>query len=248
MTEISEVQATIKRGALSAEEIEQNFNESLQTIKRGLENLQNPIEEVISQEKELKEEIAKYESDNLNLSKEISSLKKEKQDKENQLHEKKEQLSEKTNKRVELEKTIREIETELENTNQSLSTAKDELNQKTNELKTTEKELEDLRTSYEEQLQELEEKAENKRKKIRRIKGERLALEYLIKHNHIDFNELTVINALKGRTTTDISTIEKITGVSKDLIENCLKGLNKRGLVEYDESSGNISITGSLKI
>ncbi|MBD3191326.1 MAG: hypothetical protein GF308_11815 [Candidatus Heimdallarchaeota archaeon] len=248
MTEISEVQTMIKKGSLTLEEIEQNFKESLQVMKKGLENLQGPIEEIISQEKKLKEEIAKYESDNLSLSKEISSLKMENQEKENELEEEKEQLSDKTKKRVDLEKTIREIETELENTKQSLSTAKDELAQKNDELQTIEKELEDLRTSYENQIQKLEEKAEEKRKNIRRIKGERLALEYLIKHNHVDFNELTVINALKGRTTTDISTIEKITGVSKDLIENCLKGLSERGLVEYNQDSGNISIIGSLKI
>jgi len=75
-----------------------------------------------------------------------------------------------------------------------------------------------------------------------------MALEYLIKKGHVEFNEIKIINALEGRKITDIATITKVTGLAENLIEKTLDGLMKRNLLNYDSSSGSITITGNLKI
>ncbi|RLI63528.1 MAG: hypothetical protein DRO63_08355 [Candidatus Gerdarchaeota archaeon] len=75
-----------------------------------------------------------------------------------------------------------------------------------------------------------------------------MALEFLIKKNYIEFNEIKIINALEGRKNTDLSTIAKVTGLSTDLIVSTLNGLMKRNLLTFDNSSGAITLTGSLKI
>jgi len=70
----------------------------------------------------------------------------------------------------------------------------------------------------------------------------------LIKKNYIEFNEIKIINALEGRKNTDLSTIAKVTGLSTSLIVSTLNGLMKRNLLTFDNSSGAITVTGSLKI
>ena len=43
-------------------------------------------------------------------------------------------------------------------------------------------------------------------------------------------------------------TITKVTGLSEALIAKTLEGLEKRNLLTYDDSTGAITVTGSLKL
>lgn len=248
MTDISEVLASLKRSNLALDEINSEFNDTLKLVVKGLEELSSPIDDLIQSEKKQNEEIAHYESSNFSLSKEISALKEEIATKENLLTDTQEKYNETTEKRSKLEGKNRETKTELDTTSTNLRIAKEVLSKESEQYEILEVEVQDLVTTSEQQILELEKKTNQKRDVIRKVKGERMALEYLIKKGHVEFNEVKIINALEGRKVTDMSTITKVTGLAENLIEKTLDGLMKRNLLNYDSSSGSITITGNLKL
>ena len=248
MTDISEVLASIKKSNLTLEELKKDFDDNLKVANQGLVNLIEPIEDAINFEKKRNDEISNYESSNQALSQEITSLKSEKQSNETLLAENQTNLDRITDERAKLETSIREVNSHLNDKNNILSTAKSELSKLTTEVETVTAEVSQIVNSSEAQILDLEKKIEGKRDAISKIKGERMALEYLIKKNHIEFNEIKIIKTLEGRKNTDLNTISKVTGLSDALIVKTLNGLMERQLLTYDSSSGAIVITGSLKI
>ncbi|TET27400.1 MAG: hypothetical protein E3J70_12035 [Candidatus Heimdallarchaeota archaeon] len=248
MTDISEVLSALKRGDLTVEEVLNELNDLLTTVKKGIDDLKQPIEDLVEFEKGQSDEILQFESSNLSLSQEITSLTNEKATNENSLQRTQEEYTETTEKRVRLETKVREISTELSNTKKRLQAADVEL---AVETETNQKIVAEISTdveSTEQKILGIEKQAEMERDIIRKSKGERMALEFLIKKNHIEFNELKVINSLDGRTNTDMVTITKVTGLSEALIAKTLEGLEKRNLLTYDDSTGAITVTGSLKL
>jgi hypothetical protein len=248
MTEISEVLAALKRTNLAVDELSQELDNSLKLIRNSLLELQNPIDDLIVFEKRQTDEIAKFESGNLTLSKEISSLKEEKVKNETLLRETEEKLTNTTDKRVKLETNKRETTTELTTTKNKLESTKLELVKETDNYNHLLEEVTQLIEATDQKVHTLEKEAEEKRDRIRRSQGERMALEYLIKYKHIEFNEIKIINSLEGRKTTDIATIAKVTGLSEGLISKTLDGLMKRKLLTFDNSTGIITVTGNLRI
>ncbi|MHA1586816.1 MAG: hypothetical protein ACTSUW_05695 [Candidatus Heimdallarchaeota archaeon] len=248
MTDISEVLSALKRGDLTVEEVLKELNDLLATVKKGIDDLKQPIEDLVEFEKRQSDEILQFESSNLSLSQEITSLTEEKATSETVLQRTQEEYTETTEKRVKLETKVRELSTELANTKKRLVAANAEL---AGETETNEKIVAEISTiveSAEQKVLGIEKQAEMERDIIRKSKGERMALEFLIKKNHIEFNELKVINSLDGRNNTDMATISKITGLSAALIAKTLEGLEKRNLISYDGSTGAIIVTGSLKL
>ncbi|MCK5046930.1 MAG: hypothetical protein KAS22_10145 [Candidatus Heimdallarchaeota archaeon] len=248
MTDISEVLSALKRGDLTVEEVLKELNDLLATVKKGIDDLKQPITDLVEFEKRQSDEILQFESSNLSLSQEITSLTEEKATSENLLQRTQEDYTETTEKRVKLETKVRELTTELSNTKKRLEAANAEL---AGETETNQKIIAEISTiveSAEQKILGIEKQAEMERDIIRKSKGERMALEFLIKNNHIEFNEIKIINSLDGRTNTDMTTISKITGLSAALIEKTLVGLEKRNLISYDDSTGAIAVTGSLKL
>lgn len=248
MTDISEVLSALKRGDLTVEEVLKELNDLLATVKKGIDDLKQPITDLVEFEKRQSDEILQFESGNLSLSQEITSLTEEKATSENVLQRTQEDFTETTEKRVKLETKIRELTTELSNTKKRLEAANAELAGDTETNQKIVAELSSIVESAEQKILGIEKQAEMERDIIRKSKGERMALEFLIKKNHIEFNELKVINSLDGRNNTDMATISKITGLSTALIEKTLVGLEKRNLISYDVSTGAITVTGSLKL
>ncbi len=248
MTDISEVLSALKRGDLTVEEVLNELNDLLTTVKKGIDDLKQPIEDLVEFEKGQSDEILQFESSNLSLSQEITSLTNEKATSENSLQRTQEEYTETTGKRVRLETKVREISTELSNTKKRLQAADAELAVETETNQKIVAEISTVVESTEQKILGIEKQAEMERDIIRKSKGERMALEFLIKKNHIEFNEIKVINSLDGRTNTDMVTITKITGLSEALIAKTLEGLEKRNLLTYDDSTGAITVTGSLKL
>lgn len=248
MTDISEVLSALKRGDLTVEEVLKELNDLLATVKKGIDDLKQPIEDLVEFEKRQSDEILQFDSSNLSLSQEITSLTEEKATSETVLQRTQEEYTETTEKRVKLETKVRELSTELANTKKRLVAANAELAGETETNQKIVAEISTIVVSIEQKVLGIEKQVEMERDVIRKSKGERMALEFLIKKNHIEFNELKVINSLDGRNNTDMATISKITGLSAALIAKTLEGLEKRNLISYDGSTGAIIVTGSLKL
>ena len=179
---------------------------------------------------------------------EISTLKQEKTNNEQLLQNTQTKYTDTTDKRAKLEPKKRDTQTELANTEKTLETTKSELQSESEKNTKLTVEISSVVQAAELKMKEVEKKADAERDLIRKTKGERMALEYLIKRNHIEFNEIKVINSLDGRTNTDMTTVSKVTGLSEALIAKTLEGLEKRNLLTYDDSTGAITVTGSLKL
>ncbi|MHA1630505.1 MAG: hypothetical protein ACTSXO_05805 [Candidatus Heimdallarchaeota archaeon] len=248
MSDISEILSALKRGGMTIEDIIAELAETLKSSKVNLEGLIQPLQELQEIERKQSTEIANFESNNLTLSQEITSLKEEKSKNEDVLRETQEKFTEKTNDRTKLESRKRELTSELSAIEKNLEAAKKELETETETNQKLQAEIKNIVETTEQKINEIEQQAEKERDVIRKSKGERMALEFLIKKNYIEFNEIKIINALEGRKNTDLSTIAKVTGLSTDLIVSTLNGLMKRNLLTFDNSSGAITLTGSLKI
>lgn len=248
MTDISEVQASINRSNLSLEEINKEAEDTLKLVLKGFKDLASPIEDLINSEKKQNEEISNYDSSNMSLSKEISSLKEEKSRNETLQSNTQNTFNEATEKRTKLEGKIRETKTNLDNAKNKLTLTKEEQEKVSIENDKLTAEIDQLVQTSDNQILELNKKSDQKRDSLRKVKGERMALEYLIKRNYIEFNEMKIISSLEGRRATDMSTISKVTGLSENLIEKTLNGLMQRNLLTYDSSTGAINVTGNLKL
>lgn len=248
MTDISEVQTSIKKSNLIVQELNEDFEENIKLTQKGLEGLKEPIEELINFEKKRRDEISTYNSSNDALTQEIATLKEEKNSNDTLLSETQINLSEMVDKRAKLETRIRESNSELSNTKNKLTADKDEYSSLSQENQKITSEIGEIVSSTEVKILDLEKKVESKKDTIRRVKGERMALEYLIKKNQIEFNEIKIIKTLEGRKNTDLNTVSKVTGLSDALIIKTLDGLMKRNLLTYDPSSGAIVITRNLKL
>jgi chromosome segregation ATPase len=248
MTDISEVLSALKRGNMTIEEAFAEINDIIQTVKNGLTELQKPVEEVIDFERRQKEELVNFESRNLALSQEITSLKEEKSSNEQLLQRTQTNYTDTTEKRTKLETKKRNTIAEISNIEKKLEAVKTELqaDKLTNEKINAE--ISTIVQTTELKLKEIEGIAAKERDVIRKTKGERMALEYLVKKNHIEFNELKIINSLEGRSNTDMATISKVTGLSEALIMKTLDGLMRRNLLTFDSSTGAITITGNLRL
>ncbi|MHA1213214.1 MAG: hypothetical protein ACTSSH_12235, partial [Candidatus Heimdallarchaeota archaeon] len=142
----------------------------------------------------------------------------------------------------------RNTTTELQSTENTLQGTKTKFEQETEKNERIVAEITTIVEGIEYKILEISKQADIERDIIRKTKGERMALEYLIKRNHIEFNELKIINSLDGRKNTDMSTISKVTGLAEELIAKTLEGLMKRKLLTYDSSNGAITITGNLRL
>ncbi|HUT79685.1 MAG TPA: hypothetical protein VMZ29_00665 [Candidatus Bathyarchaeia archaeon] len=248
MTDTSEVHSALKRGDLLLDELIDEINNSLKATKNNFDEIKKPIQDIIDFEKRLNDEISKYESSNTSLSQEISLLKDQKISKENLLKEMQDKYTITVEKRNKAESKIKDLTAELMSTEKKLETVKTELEQDNLTNQKLIAEISTIVESSEQKILEINKKAENERDLIRRVKGERMALEYLVKRNHIEFNELKIINSLDGRKNTDMATISKVTGISETLIAKTLEGLMKRNLLTYDSSTGAINVTGNLRL
>ncbi|MEA2070506.1 MAG: hypothetical protein U9O98_04370, partial [Asgard group archaeon] len=150
--------------------------------------------------------------------------------------------------RIKLENEKREKSTQLENLTKNLELAKDDLQNEKQVLQQLLAEIEQMKKETEQKVLEIRSKAKQKRDHIQKVKGERMALQFLIKNKYIEFNEMKIIDSLKGRRNTDVNTIAKVTGLSPNLISQTLTGLMKRDLVNYDKDSGKIEVLSNLKI
>jgi chromosome segregation ATPase len=248
MTDVNEIQAAVKRGDLILEEVKREVDETIKNVKVGLDNLKSPIEDLIEFEKKQNDEISKFETKNLSLSKEITNLKGEKENNERTLKETKEEYANKTEQRSKLETKKRELQNELVTTTNQLEITSAELSNEQQKLQSITEEVRSLTETSEKRINELEKEVAQKRDALQRAQGEQKALEYLVKNKHIEFNEIKVIDALTGRANTDLGTITKVTGLSRGVIEKTLKGLMKRDVLTYDDTTGEINVTGSLKL
>ncbi|MBN1328090.1 MAG: hypothetical protein JXA54_01340 [Candidatus Heimdallarchaeota archaeon] len=248
MTDTSEVHSSLKRGDIILEELIEELNNSLKITKNNFAEIKKPIQDIIDLEKKLSDEISIYETNNLLRSQEVSSLKNQKNSKENLLKDTQNRHTELVDKRNKAESKKRDLTNELMNTEKKLESVKTELEQDNLLNQKLIAEISNIVETSEHKIQEINKKAEMERDSIRKVKGERMALEYLVKRDHIEFNELKIINSLDGRKNTDMATISKVTGLSEALIAKTLQGLMKRNLLTYDSSSGAISVTGNLRL
>ncbi|RLI63527.1 MAG: hypothetical protein DRO63_08350 [Candidatus Gerdarchaeota archaeon] len=108
MSDISEILSALKRGGMTIEDIIAELAETLKSSKVNLEGLIQPLQELQEIERKQSTEIANFESNNLTLSQEITSLKEEKSKNEDVLRETQEKFTEKTNERTKLESRKRE--------------------------------------------------------------------------------------------------------------------------------------------
>ncbi len=248
MTEISQVKTSINKSDLSIQELNKEIVDKIKATQKGLDDLKNPIDELIDFEKKRKEEISTFESNNDALTRERATLKEEKSSNETLASEKQSNLSELVDKRAKLETQLREINVEISEIKNKLAGAKDEHSSLSEANKKITNEIVSIVSSSEVKILDIEKKVEAKKDAIRRVKGERMALEFLIKKNHIEFNELKIIKTLEGRSNTDLNTVSKVTGISDALITKTLESLMKRNLITYDPTSGAIVIVSSLKL
>ncbi|WEU40271.1 MAG: hypothetical protein OdinLCB4_007335 [Candidatus Odinarchaeum yellowstonii] len=108
--------------------------------------------------------------------------------------------------------------------------------------------LNDLKTEIEKENKTLQQQRESELNELNRMKSLHKAVKYLLDNKMLKTPEYAIIEALIGKSTVSLDYIQKTTLTKIDVVKNVVKALEKRGLLELNESTGQIKILKDLTV
>jgi len=219
------------------------------------------IPKLQTQPTNLLEEIRKFEevkATNLNTigsnDDEINSLKNKISQNQRDIASLEENNAELTNQRQTLLDKIQDAQNELNETQTKITVKKEELATRSSRLKELENrliELKDLQQKFDNKMEELETQLKeeyNKKEKFSNSFAMRAAaMKSLVKSGYIQSPQFKVIKALVPNTALEIKGLVSASGLREDVFRNIIvKMVQKNGPIEFDESSGTITLKGEV--
>ncbi|MFX1391212.1 MAG: hypothetical protein ACFE9Z_14190 [Promethearchaeota archaeon] len=232
------------------------------SIIAELNNLNNnSIPKLETQPNNLLEQIGKLEEVKANDLRtiesnddEINSLKNKISQNQRDITSLEENNAELTNQRQILLDKIQNAQNELNETQTKITARREELATRSSRLDELENriiELKDIQEKFDNKMKELEAELQeeyNKKEKFSNSYAMRTAaMKSLIKAGYVQSAQLKLIQALQPNTTLDLKAIVQAMGLREDVARNILqKMVQKNGPIEYNESSGTVTLKGEV--
>ncbi|MFW9821949.1 MAG: hypothetical protein ACFFE4_03395 [Candidatus Thorarchaeota archaeon] len=149
---------------------------------------------------------------------------------------------------------IQDAQNGLNETQTKISACKEELTTRSSRLEELENrlvELKDIQEKFDNQMKELESQLqadlEKKEKFSNSYAMRAAAMKSLIKAGYIQSPQLKVISSLVPHATLEIKGLVSASGLREDVFRNIIvKMVQKNGPIEYDETSGTVTLKGEV--
>jgi DNA repair exonuclease SbcCD ATPase subunit len=178
-------------------------------------------------------------------------------------------VAEQEKKKSELEETVSRKDSEAGELSSKLQELKETLNQRNNgikdltseqlELENSENEKRRLTEKLSSELQEtskrhqaeigsLKKSQEEAVSKSTSMESQHKALRLLVREKAITLPELKIMEILQGQPSTTLEHIQKMTQSRRDEIETTIKSLVRRGVLQFNSTSGDVKVIHSLEV
>ena len=247
MSEISTLALALKKNKTTVTElkaaIERELNEAMSEIDALIRHTEN-LETILKEKWQITENKEKIISD---LEIEITNFEGAKAQVETQI----------TNRNEELLGLGREkdnLQSQLEQKQIDLDGAKRKLEQLTQDTKDQQElitklkgDLENVKSEHEKSIADLRVAYDNENMRLSQIHSQHKALRFLLQEKIIKMPELAVIESMVGKQSLTVDYLQKTTLSKASLIESVVTGLAKRGVLDYNPASGEITVKKEIK-
>ncbi|MFX1485585.1 MAG: hypothetical protein ACFFBS_00480 [Promethearchaeota archaeon] len=247
MSEVSTLALALKKNKTTLSElqaaIERELNEAISEIDaliRHAENLENMLKEKW-QVTENKEKIISE------LEIEINQFKGEKAQLETQIANRKDELLRLNREKENLQSQLERKQTELDGSERKLDQLVHGTEERQDLITKLKADLEDIKKEHEKAIAGLRAAYENENMRLGQIQAQHKALRFLLKEKLIKMPELAVIESMIGKQSLTVDYLQKTTLSKATLIESVVSGLAKRGVLDYDPTTGEITVKKEIK-
>ncbi len=178
-------------------------------------------------------------------------------------------VAEQEKKRSQLEEIISRKDSEAKELSSKLQELKETLGERNNEIKDLASELVELESSRNEKKRlteklssDLQEKSKKHQFEIESLKksheeavsksismeSQHKALRLLVKEKAITLPELKIMEVLQGQPSTTLEHLQRVTQSRRDEIETTIKSLTRRGVLQFNSTSGEVKVIRSLEV
>ena len=247
MSEVSTLALALKKNKTTVTElkaaIERELNEAMSEIDALIRHTEN-LETTLKEKWQITENKEKIISD---LEIEITNFEGEKAQVETQITNRKEEL-------LGLGREKDNLQSQLEQKQIDLDGAKRKLDQLTQDTKDQQElitklkgDLENVRSEHEKAIADLRVAYDNENMRLSQIHAQHKALRFLLQEKIIKMPELAVIESMVGKQSLTVDYLQKTTLSKASLIESVVTGLVKRGVLDYNPASGEITVKKEIK-
>lgn len=178
-------------------------------------------------------------------------------------------VAEQEKKRSQLEETISKKESETGELSSKLQELKNTLGERSNEIARLASELAELESSISEKkrlaeklrsdLQETSKKHQFEIESLKKSQEEAVskstsmeslhkALRLLVREKAVSLPELKIMEVLQGQPSATLEHLQRMTQSRRDEIETTIKALVRRGVLQFDSTSGEVKVIRSLEV
>ena len=202
----------------------------------------NELTEVKIKEQADKEKISAELDATLNgLREEKSGFEKKLQDNKDANRAKQEQIRSLSAEQISLDKELNSSQSKLGIVNGEIQKFKKE----DERLTTT---LQMLNSRHQKNVESLEDELGAEGRKAQMLQKQLRSLKFLIVNNAVEIPEMKIIDAMKDRVATNKEFLLRATAMKESIIEEVLFALNKKGVVRYNQSTGEITVLQKMEI
>ncbi|MFX0097062.1 MAG: hypothetical protein ACFE7E_04815 [Candidatus Hodarchaeota archaeon] len=247
MSEVSNLALALKKNKTTVTElkaaVERELNEAMSEIDALIRHTEN-LENILKEKWQITENKEKTISD---LEIEITNFEGEKAQLETQITSRKEELLGLGREKDNLQSQLEQKQTELDGAKRKL----DQLTQDTKDqrelITKLEGDLENIKNEHERAIADLRAAYENENMRVSQIQAQHKALRFLLQKKLIKMPELAVIDSMVGKQSLTVDYLQKTTLSKASLIESVVSGLAKRGVLDYNPASGEITVKKEIK-
>jgi chromosome segregation ATPase len=178
-------------------------------------------------------------------------------------------VAEQEKKKSQLEESISRKDSEAGELSTKLQELKEALSERNNEINDISKELVELESSVSEkkriaeklrsdlqetskrhqfEIESLKKSQEEAVSKSISMESQHKALRLLVREKAIALPELKLMEVLKGQPSTTMEHLQRMTQSRRDEIETTIKSLVRRGVLEFNSTSGEVKVIRSLEV
>lgn len=178
-------------------------------------------------------------------------------------------VAEQEKRKSQLEETTSKKDSEASELSSKLRELKEALSERNNEISDLTKELVELEGSANEkkriaekfrsdlqetskrhqfEIESLKKSQEEAVSKSILMESQHKALRLLVREKAIALPELKLMDVLKGQPSTTLEHLQRVTQSRRDEIETTIKSLVRRGVLEFNSTSGEVKVIRSLEV
>ena len=234
------------------QELLRSIRESVERDIGSLLEQMNLVVERTSQVNDLTEAKIKEQADKEKVSAELdatlNSLREDKSGLENKLQAtkdanraKQEEIRNFSNEQVNLDKELNSSQSQLSIVNGEIQRLKKE----DERLTTT---LQMLQARHQKNIESLEDELGAEGRKANLLQKQLKSLKFLILNKAIEIPEMKIVEAMRDRVATNKEFLLRATAMKESIIEEVLFALNKKGVIRYNQSTGDITVLQKMEI